>query len=96
MERIGIMAKRTKIPAGAVKAANNHLAEGEQTGHFHDATGDGVSVLEHEGRMYLDAPSGSTVTHQEHGPVTLPPGQYERRIVMEYDHLESEAREVRD
>lgn len=90
------MDRRTKVPAGAVKAANNHLAEGEATGHFHDATGDGVSVLEHDGRTYLDAPKGSTVTHQEHGPVTVPPGQYERRIVREYDHLAEEAREVRD
>jgi hypothetical protein len=55
-----------------------------------------VALYELDTSVWLDAPSGSVVVHQEHGPVTLPPGQYERRIVVEFDHLAEEARNVID
>lgn len=77
---------------------NNHLAEGEVTGHYHEATGK-VAVFEGEygdTSLLLDAPEGSVVTHQEHNEVTLPPGKYRSGIVQEYDHLEEEARNVAD
>lgn len=69
------------------------LAEGEHTGHFHEAHGGGVTFYD-DG--ILEAPSGATVTHQEHLPVVLPPGTYERSIVQEYDHFVEESRNVAD
>ena len=69
------------------------LAHGEHTGHFHEAIGDGVALYE-DG--VLEAPNGAEVQHQEHKPVTLPPGNYDRLIVQEFDHLAEEARQVRD
>lgn len=76
---------------------HRRLAEGEMTGHYHEATGDGVLLLElPDGVILLDAPTGSTVTHQEHGPLAVPAGEYERVIVQEYDHFAEEARDVRD
>lgn len=79
------------------KLNHNVLAEGEVTGHSHRATGEDVSLWNgSEGVIVLDAPLGSTVVHEEHGPITLPPGRYVRRIVQEYDHFAEEARNVVD
>ena len=69
------------------------LAHGEHTGHFHEAHGDGVALYE-DGT--LDAPRGAEVTHQEHAPIAVPPGTYERSIVAEYDHFLEESRNVAD
>lgn len=69
------------------------LAHGERTGHYHEAHGEGVALYE-DG--VLEAPNGAHVTHQEHNPITLSPGSYERSIVQEYDHFAEEARNVAD
>lgn len=69
------------------------LAHGEHTGHFHEAHGDGVALFD-DG--VLEAPHGAEVTHQEHAPVQIPPGTYDRSIVQEYSHFEEESRNVAD
>lgn len=69
------------------------LAHGEHTGHFHEAHGGGVAFFD-DGT--LEAPNGAEVTHQEHQPITVPPGTYVRSIVQEYDHFAEEARNVAD
>ena len=69
------------------------LAHGEHTGHFHEAHGEGVALYD-DG--VLEAPAGAKVTHQEHAPVTIPPGTYQRSIVVEYDHFLEESRKVAD
>ena len=80
------MQKRTKL-------ARAILAHGEHTGHFHEAHGDGVALYD-DG--VLEAPHGAEVTHQEHAPVQIPPGTYDRSIVQEFDHFAEEARNVAD
>ncbi len=80
------MKKRTKLEKAI-------LALGESTGHFHEAHGDGVALFD-DG--VLEAPHGAEVTHQEHAPVIVPPGTYERSIVVEYDHFLEEYRNVAD
>lgn len=80
------MATRTKLDKAI-------LAQGEHTGHFHEAHGSGVAFFD-DG--ILEAPEGADVTHQEHAPVTLPPGSYARSIVQEFDHFAEEARNVAD
>jgi len=73
------------------------LAYGEVTGHVHRATAKTARVYEHEnGRRILVAPKGTKVVHEEHKPVTVPPGEYERTIVQEFDPFEEEVRQVRD
>jgi len=80
------------------KLPHKRLAEGEVTGHFHEATAqDAVVYGDDAGEpLKLDAPNGTDVTHQEHDTITVPPGQYDRVIVQEYDHPEEEARRVVD
>lgn len=85
------------IPKGAQKKAGRAiLALGEATGHCHEALGDGVELYEKDGVLYLSAPNGAQVTHQEHHTQTLNPGTYQIGIVKEYDHFAEEARNVRD
>lgn len=86
------------LPEG-LKSHDNVLAEGEATGHHHVAEGEGVAVLEKEGEpgdLFLLAPNGATIGHEEHNPLTVPPGTYEVKHVREYDHFEEEARRVAD
>ena len=82
------------LPAGdRKKRENGTVAYGEVTGHHHslmteDLTraevleiGDGLFVHVSEDGIRIE---GATFTHQEHLPVTLPPGDYEVRIQREY------------
>ena len=70
------------------------VAEGEATGHAH--------VMEHvkfkriNGTLYLDVEQPTEITHEEHGAVVVEPGQYVYDPVIEYNHFEEEARQVRD
>jgi hypothetical protein len=83
--------------ARAKKLPHTRLAEGEVTGHIHQAIGPGVVLYETApDTIYLSAPSGAEVTHPEHRTMVLPPGEYDRVIVREYDHPAEESRRVVD
>lgn len=62
------------------------LAYGEVTGHAHqveDLTH--AEVLEIDRGLYLRVgEDGVRVVHEEHAPITLPPGNYEVEIQREY------------
>lgn len=73
------------------------LAYGEVTHHSHRATAKTARVYERpDGVRELHAPRGTKVVHEEHKTITVPPGEYERMIVQEFDPFEEEVREVRD
>jgi hypothetical protein len=55
-----------------------------------------VKLFLHRGRLYMHAPNGTTIVHEEHSPVEIPPGEYEIGRVREYDHFREEARPVID
>lgn len=73
------------------------LAEGEVTGHAHviDKVAD-IEFVEKGGMFYLKVKKPATVRHEEHKPITIPPGNYRVRGVREYDHFAEEARRVID
>jgi hypothetical protein len=81
-----------------IRKENNHIGEGELTGHFHLAQGNNIIVLENEStnEMELHAPEGCSITHQEHKQMEIPPGEYEVGGVLEYDPAAEEARQVQD
>ena len=66
------------------------LAEGEATGHAH-AVADDIEVFESAGVLYCRAAAPFTVRHEEHKPITVPPGVYQVRRVRVYDHFSDEA-----
>lgn len=91
------------IPGGASKrtGANSAvLAEGEATGHAHRVQPIGkatVETYEFGQRLFLRIMAGDCrVIHEEHGPITVPAGDYEIGRVLEYDYDAEEARQVQD
>jgi len=90
-----------KIPADAIdgKLKNGQiiLAEGETTGHAHRISKvANVIFKEKDGFFYLQNKEELKVTHEEHKPIIIPPGVWEVKRVLEYDHFEEEVWEVRD
>ena len=97
-----IIERVTRIPDSAEKKEPNHakgivLADGEISGHLHliEDT-DVVTLFEDNGRKYLKIDEPASVSHDEHKTIEMDAGEYEIRIVQEYDHFAEEAREVRD
>lgn len=84
------------VPTGARKLNHLTLAYGEATGHHHTVTKGEAELYEHDGTLFLRAAEEVKVTHQEHGTITLPKGNYKIGRVQEYDHFAEEAREVMD
>jgi len=82
------------LPAGdRKKRENGTVAYGEVTGHHHSLLTEDLAraeVLEIGAGLFVHVSEdgvrieGATFTHQEHGPVFLPPGKYQVRIQREY------------
>lgn len=80
------------------RRSDNHVAEGEHTGHFHGANGEGVAVYDGpmDGVRVLEVPNGANLTHQEHKAISIAPGTYITTPVQEYDPFAETIRNVRD
>lgn len=88
--------KPVAIPHEAKAVASKVLAEGEATGHAHRVVGE-AELLRLGDELFLRVLAGDVrVIHEEHGPISLPPGDYQVGRVREYDHFAEEARYVRD
>jgi hypothetical protein len=85
-----------QIPNGATATGSRVLAEGEATGHKHRAEAEDVQLFLYEGALFMRAPSGTTIVHEEHHVLEIPPGDYQIGAVREYDHFGEEARAVID
>ena len=91
-----VLFKRVQsLPEGERKKRSNAtVAYGEVTGHSHALAvedRDVAEVLEIGDGLYVHVSAagvrisgGATFVHEEHGPVTLPPGDYEVIIQREY------------
>jgi hypothetical protein len=96
-----VLLKRVdSLPEGASAAKKDSrgvvLAEGEVTGHYHGITNKAAKLFQHAGKTYLKALKNVTLRHQEHKPITVPPGTYEIDRVQEYDYLAQISRPVAD
>lgn len=84
------------IPDGASPQGGRVLAEGEATGHMHRAEAADVTLFLHDGALYMRAPSGTRIVHEEHHALDIPPGDYLVGQVREYDHFAEMSRPVYD
>jgi len=85
------------IPTDFKVKEDKIVAEGEATGHMHQVIDEDATVfVDKDGNIIVEASNGATVTHQEHHITTLPKGNYDIKIVREFDPLEDEIRNVRD
>jgi len=78
--------------ADAVPVKNGIIAKGETTGHAHRVSPSSMAqgaLLSLVGRsMFLRSPEvGTTIVHDEHGPLALPAGSYAVVPQREFDGL---------
>lgn len=92
-----VLVMSSEIPSGARCVTGRRrivLAEGEVSGHYHTMSRKTSEHHEHEGVMYLRVNEPTDLTHQEHGTITIEPGEYlVRRQVEEWM---DEVRQVAD
>lgn len=81
-----VVIKPGKVPAGVNVLSHRILALGEVTGHKHQITIGEATLYDHEGTLFLRVESDTaTLTHEEHGPIVLPKGDFEITIQREYE-----------
>ena len=88
-----------KLPEGEQKVISKGklvLALGETTGHFHGIEESESELIQIGEKMLLKLENQATLTHQEHGHITLDKGIYEVGIVQEYDYYSKMVRKVVD
>lgn len=88
LRRVASLPKSAQVAEKKDQAGNRRivLAYGEVTGHAHAIYDlDSVDVfVTSTGMMYLKVSKDAALQHEEHGTITLPPGNYERTIQREY------------
>ena len=62
------------------------LAFGEVTGHAHAIDAALAETFKVANERYLIAKDGAVLRHEEHSPITLPPGAYKVQLQREYEH----------
>ena len=78
------------LPAGAEKVKPDNgrviLAYGEVTGHAHALPVKAATQYKvgSSGKEYVQIKTPTALTHEEHAPVNLEPGLYEKRMAREY------------
>jgi len=74
------------------------FAEGESTGHAHTTAVDSFieTYTDADENLWANLLKPKVVQHQEHAPVTLPPGTYRVGIVREPDPFTEEIKSVTD
>ena len=78
------------------KLKESVLAEGEVTGHAHRLP-ENVEVFESDaGERSFSVQTEVPLSHEEHGCILIPPGDYVSDKVVEYDHFAEQARRVAD
>ena len=96
-----VLVFETSIPDNAIPVKSQQgrfiLAEGEATGHAHAiAEMPGVSMFRLDNSLFLSTESEVIVRHEEHKPVTIPPGTFRIDQVKEIDPYTEEIHKVRD
>ena len=101
----------TLAPADAklTRKAGKVIERGEVTGHAHRITAGDAVILERYEKAwsgganvpilldrYLHVQATATVSHEEHGPVTLMPGLWAIMQAREFDYAANLGRRVRD
>jgi len=78
------------------KRTDKRLAEGEATGHAHVAQAEDAEVFGDGFERRLAAPTGTTISHEEHGKISLPVGNYRISRQREIDPDTEEIGSVAD
>ena len=75
----------------------NKLDSGVSVSTLHERYGGyGGGGYKRDASYYLIEGGPATLYHEEHNPLTVPPGLYRRSIIREYDHISNSFRKVWD
>ncbi len=94
-----LLRKVSVLPEGERKLISKQrlvLAEGEVTGHYHGVEEMNSEMFSIGNKVFINLAQNATVTHQEHGPITLDKGLWEVGRVQEYDYFAQMKRPVMD
>lgn len=84
------------IPKAAQLQKGQAVIHPGNTGNNHALAGGAFGIYLEGNQKFIDVAEETTLTHNEHKPITLPPGKYEMRLVQEYDHFSDLQRAVVD
>ena len=88
------------IPTGNLEVVNDGaLARGETTGHSHQVQlSKGVQVLQDQKTkvMFIVATTIAVLTHQDHGPLTIPAGVYQVVQQRQRGYTPKTVRQIQD
>ena len=87
-------AKVNKLPKGAVARKNNHILEGETSGHIHRLESQVPSVYDSGSEVFVSVVDSTPLVHEEHNTITVEPGVY--KIVRQREYSPAENRRVLD
>lgn len=85
--------KTTLLPKDLLELKTNLFHKGEN--HSHLVKGD-FAIYQNGEEMFLHCKSECELFHEEHQTITIEQGFYQKRIVMEYDHIKEESRKIID
>lgn len=85
--------KQNELPNGVTESKTDLFHKGDN--HSHRVKGD-FSIYEAGGDVFLECRNECELFHEEHSTIKIVPGVYKKRIVMEFDHLLEESRQVID
>lgn len=74
------------IPSNLKKTKKVRLANGEVTGHHHSIFSGAVGFADEEEALaqFVEVSEPTELVHQEHAPISIPPGKYQSVIQSEY------------
>ncbi len=85
----------TEIPQQATpREGPPILVYGEATGHAHRIAELDLAEVWEYGDLYVSAIETITIIHDEHGPISLPPGIY--RVWQQREYSPEDVRTIRD
>lgn len=85
--------KTKKLPKEAKELKTDLFHKGEN--HQHKVRGD-FSIYDSNEGTFLECKGPCDLYHEEHSTIVAEPGIYQKRIVVEFDHLLEESRQVVD
>lgn len=88
----------SKIPESNLVIRQGNLVQHGEAGHSHVLVGNDFEMYDEPTtkKRYLRIVKPTLLKHEEHKEINLPAGEFEIRIVREYDHFKEESREVLD
>lgn len=90
-----LFVRLNSIPKKAEIVADGVIARGEASGHSHRLKpNQQVVLMLLGGLMYIRAKSRADIVHEEHGTITLPPGDY--KVIRQREYVPDSYKTVSD